>query len=281
MELLYTQELEQTTSTPHPFISSLVTTREEDGADETADSSLISGDASDGEEGDGESAQTAGVGIYGDPECNELSVAPQEQDKTKQLSQQFAFEDGTLLQDYPPTVDVGVAEDGGEAEKANIMGYCDIYNSQILQTVPTEEQTASEKKESSKGNVQKSQSQRARKRVRLSLPDRESLALSTPETRARGLSGLVVPQVVIEEPASKALSRSRYSDSRLLSEASPGYVEAQEFLNKSLTDLLEMTEALSQDMSDHEQDIELDIEQTMWVLCTVLTYVYNSWQWIS
>ncbi|CAI8032356.1 hypothetical protein GBAR_LOCUS18293 [Geodia barretti] len=54
---------------------------------------------------------------------------------------QFSFEDGTSLHDYPASVDLEVSgRDEGEPARANIMGYCDIYSSQIL-ALPTEDTT--------------------------------------------------------------------------------------------------------------------------------------------
>lgn len=203
------------------------------------------------EEG-GEQLERGGASIYGD--IDEES-APQRKERERQSSQRFSFEDGSVLQDYPASVDLEVAGNynEGDTQKAKIMGYSDIYNSQILQTVPTAEETSQEKGDS---YLKPNALLGSRKHVRVSLQKSES-PIHSPTIETREVSGLVVPKLVIEGEAenddiiSEPVDHSRSPEHHKVSH---DYEEAQEYLNRSLTDLLAMTEAMS---------VEESSEQTM------------------
>ena len=151
--------------------------------------------------------------------------------------QQFSFEDGTALQDYPASVDLEVAGKDAATQKANIIGYCDIYSSQILQTVPSGQITSSATSDEGGNNHLKPiMPHEALKKHN----DMES-------TKSFHSMDLVIPQVIVEEPG-------RYYDEE---QSSTSLKEAQDLLTKSVTDLLEMTEAMTiDDDSDHNNNEE-------------------------
>lgn len=121
------------------------------------------------------------------------------------------------------------------------MGYLDIYNSQILKTVPPagEEYMTNEKEG---------------KYLTLSLPrtsirqqDTERISCSPP-TKSE-LPELNVLTVITEKTGSCGTSEPVLTTA---CEVSAGLAEAQEFLSRSVCDLLEMTEAMSEEICEEE-----------------------------
>ena len=56
---------------------------------------------------------------------------------------EFSFEDGTLLHNYPPSIDIKLS-DKDEVHRVSILGSCNIYSSQLVCTdngEPTESAT--------------------------------------------------------------------------------------------------------------------------------------------
>lgn len=151
----------------------------------------------------------------------------------KSKTQQFSFEDGTPLQDYPVGVDLEVAGKDEEPKRANIIGYPDIYSSQILLTLPSED-TTPEKRE-------------------------ESQYSAHPRKRLQRLSAVAVEKSVVptklEEPnIRRPISKPPRPQSELLPLPSPDMKEVEHFLNQSLNDLLEMTRALGEEADDNCRD---------------------------
>lgn len=134
------------------------------------------------------------------------------------------------------------------------MGYPDIYNSQILKTVPSagEEYMTNEKE----GKY-------------LTLPDlphtqqTERIISSSPLTKSE-LPELNVPTVITEKAGIYGTSEPVLATAH---EVSVGFAEAQEFLNKSVSDLLEMTGAMSEEMCEDEMipahDLDNDIQRVL------------------
>lgn len=120
------------------------------------------------------------------------------------------------------------------------MGYPDIYNSQILKTVPPvgEECMTDEKG----GKYLTLPLPRESKRG----PATEKLSSSPPVA-----SELNVPTIVAGQPV---ISTSQGATAY---EVSAGFAEAQELLNRSVCDLLEMTEAMTEEMNPNSTEEEI------------------------
>ena len=151
---------------------------------------------------------------------------------------QFSFEDGTSLHDYPASVDLEVSgRDEGEPARANIMGYCDIYSSQIL-ALPTEDTTPVKRDESLRPAPSSHSSGRRLKR-------RLPAATATPTPHVTEKVPSVVSQgLVTKRPRSNP---NLPGSEPLPTSLSPDMTEVEKWLNLSLTDVLEMTRAMAQE----------------------------------
>ena len=150
----------------------------------------------------------------------------------KSKTQQFSFEDGTPLQDYPVSVDLEVAGKDEEPKRANIIGYPDIYSSQILLTLPSEDTTPEKREESQNSTHPRKRLQRLPAAVERS----------------------AVPAKLKEPNIHRPISKPPRPQSELLPLPSPDMREVEHFLNQSLNDLLEMTQALEEEADDNGRD---------------------------
>ena len=189
--------------------------------------------------------KTSGHDIHSDSLSDSVAVCQKPQGNTP--SQHFSFEDGTILRDYPSSVDLEVA--GKEVpQKANIIGYCDIYSSQILQTVPTEQVTTYTAQDKEAGhNLKPDTAHGASKQVKM--PATKEQAFTTADKSVVPSSTeLVVPLLIVEDHGTEG------SMDEPQPPPSPSLKEAQELLNKSLSDLLAISETLVVDDSDIENE---------------------------
>ena len=146
---------------------------------------------------------------------------------------QFSFEDGTSLHDYPASVDLEVSgKDEGEPVRANIMGYCDIYSSQIL-ALSTEDTTPVNREQSLRPAPSPHSSGRRLKR-------RLPAAPATPHVT----ESVVSQGLVTQRPRSNP---NLHGTEPLPTSLSPDMTEVEKWLNQSLTDVLEMTRAMAQE----------------------------------
>ena len=155
-------------------------------------------------------------------------------------SEQFSFEDGTALHDYPASVDLELTN-GEEPKKAKIMGYYDIYGSQILQSVSCTELLPHEKENTQYPGPQQ---------------ERET-AVATPHNMSGEGSSqpYTAPVLLIEGRRVSALGPEIQQQTSV--GPSSNLKEVEDFLNQSLTDLLEMTRAMEAEMEDsnHNNDM--------------------------
>ena len=227
-----------------------------------------------------ECSEDVGINIYDDIPTD--AVVPRRKQLKKRTSEQFSFEDGTLLHDYPPSVDHEVSGDREDPQKANIIGYCDIYSSQILHITPSGE-NSSPQDEGESHHLKPAMTYGTEQGVNQRSLEVNGSAHYT-SVNSQALSGLVVPILVVEDversrstlsqdqhhsdqspsppatpPSNQSASPMTSSEQLMTSAEEPmtsseqqmtssELVEAQEILDRSLTDLLEMTEALSDEM---------------------------------
>lgn len=135
------------------------------------------------------------------------------------------------------------------------MGYPDIYNSQILKTVPpTDEEYMTNEKDD--------------KYLTLPLPhtslrQQTERTSSSPPTESE-LPELNIPTVITEKAGIYGTSEPVLATAH---EVPAGFVEAQEFLNKSVSDLLEMTEAMTEEICEEEiipaHDLDNNIQRVL------------------
>ena len=158
----------------------------------------------------------------------------------KKSRSQFSFEDGTSLHDYPASVDLEVSGgDEEEPQRANIIGYCDIYSSHILFTLPTTEDPAHTHPEN-KDYIKSPRSSAKRLKRRTPAVDPSSQAVAA--AGLVGVGGRGVPGQGRQRP----ISTPCLPDS-LPHPFSPDMSEVENLLNQSLTDVLEMTEAIARE----------------------------------
>ena len=187
------------------------------------------------EEGSGHSVSAGGGddGVSG-PQRNE------------HMSLQFSFEDGTPLCDYPASVDIELSENGSDSHTESSKDMT-IYSSQILQTVPTSEATAS-----SVGNGDKRlKPVPAHTSTELTRPSSLSYSRAS-ETEGQSGTTAPPPELVMRDTTSGRV----HTPYPKLGMSETAVAEAQQVLDKSLTDLLEITETLDEVPSDHECSTE-------------------------
>ena len=148
--------------------------------------------------------------------------------------EQFSFEDGTPLLDYPATVDLELTGRDGELRKANIMGYTDIYSSHILLNEPH----AGEPTPLGSSSLEPHGSGRQLKR---SFPEADVVSINSERFPAQP-----IPVVVVEQPQVPSPSPP-LPQPVAIPPPSPNLREVEEFLNQSLTDLLQMTQAMAEE----------------------------------
>ena len=200
----------------------------------------------------------AGASIYDDIE--DKPPVQRRKFSKKHTSDQFSFEDGSPLQDYPASVDIEVSDNEENTHKAHIIGYSDIYNSQILHTVetkatPEDDEDKHHLKPGTHYGLRKCVQQNSAENSRKCVPQTSAEILPpsvVSETQCQISSGLVVPTLAVEEAGSDSCTDHKPPSMPRLS--TDDFTETQELLNKSLTDLLEMTAAMS-------DDLELNTEQ--------------------
>ena len=166
-------------------------------------------------------------------------------DPRSNVFQQFSFEDGTLLRDYPASVDLEVSEDGSDTHTVR-----SIYNSQILQTVPSSEATSS--------SVEKGDNLLKPTTIYTSTAPVRPSGLSYSRARDAVQSGMATPDQVIETERESTSSRVLTPYPKLMI-TDTAVAEAQEVLHRSLADLLEIAETLEEDPCDNE----ISTQQTM------------------
>ena len=144
---------------------------------------------------------------------------------------EFVFEDGSPLQDYPPSTDLEVESDEEvDNYRAHIMGRWDIYGSQT--ELPT---CTSDRREDGK-RLSGSHSSR------YDSPSEGNVM--PPEVEIQPL--LPIPALVVHDTGMVDGNSGRPSPSEGLSSLSPSLslIEAEENLDQSLSDLIALAEAL-------------------------------------
>ena len=143
---------------------------------------------------------------------------------------EFSFEDGSPLQDYPPSTDLEVESDE-EVDKygAHIMGQWDIYSSQTLPTCISDRSEDGRRLSDCHSS-------------KYDLPSEGNSMPSKVETQPL----LPIPALVVDDTGVVDGNSGRPSPSEGLSSLSPSLslIEAQENLDQSLSDLIALAEAL-------------------------------------
>lgn len=147
----------------------------------------------------------------------------------KLIPPEFVFEDGTVLQDYPSSTDLEVMDDTENTHRGRFMGQRDIYNSWILQSDSTQSQE----------HLKKCSSEQSIK--------------SFPTVEVKRKSSLAIPSLVVPQTSvwDKRVRSSQSPDKgQVMPSASSSLEEAEKSLDKSVTELLELTSALSQEAKE-------------------------------
>lgn len=147
----------------------------------------------------------------------------------KLLSPEFAFEDGSVLQDYPSSMDLEVISNSENTHRAHFIGRKDIYNSWILQASSTQHQE----------HLTECSSDQSIKC---------SPALEVKENTSPTIPALVVQQTNVQEK--EVGSSQAHNKAHKIPPASPSLEEAQVALDKSVADLLELTITHSQEAQE-------------------------------